>query len=84
VRRRLALLILPEVNCYLDRFATVWTPGGRLDRHRLEADASGSSYDAGDVLPLAGGVFDLRSRTLPQGIYYIAIMLLMGLIEGRS
>jgi len=86
VSRRLALLILQEVTRYLGRFATgtVRTPGGRPDRRRLEADAPDSFYDAGDVLPLAGGVFDLRGRTLPQGIYYIAIMLLMGFDRGEG
>jgi len=37
----------------------VLTPGGKPDWRRLEVDVPAFSYDAGDVLPLAGGVLDL-------------------------
>jgi len=55
---RLALLTLVRrvtryVSCSVT--GTVLIPGNRLDRRRL-ADATAFSYDAEDVLPLAGGV----------------------------
>jgi len=63
----------------VNRFVTgaVVIPGGKPDRRRPEADAPAFSYDAGDVLPLAGGILDLLGRALSQGIYYIVITLLM-------
>jgi len=59
VGRWLALLILVwrvtrYVSCSVT--GTILIPGGRPDRRRLKADAPAFSYDAGDTLPLAGGV----------------------------